>query len=36
MQELKVVFTNELDTEILDKDFYILLLQQIKQLSVKN
>ena len=36
MQELKIVFTNELDMKILDKDFYILLLQQIKELCGKK
>lgn len=32
-QKLKVVFTNEIDAQILDKDFYFSLLKVIRNLK---
>ena len=35
MQKLKVEYTNELNVNVFDKDFYIMLLQDIKSLREK-
>lgn len=36
MQDLKVVFTNELDTSVFNEHFYLTLLNAIKKLSDKE
>ena len=33
MQKLKVIFTNEIDLSVLDKNFYLTLLQNILELQ---
>jgi len=33
MQKLKVIFTNEIDLSVLDKNFYLTLLQNIIELQ---